>query len=168
MKLTGIIYRLQNKVNGKIYIGKTISKFQYRLTKHLSVARNNGKTYIANAIRKYGWDNFTKDIICSCIGNYDDLDALEVYFIQLYQSNVNGYNLTIGGEKLTGKNNPMFGKNHKPISIKKMSKKAKQRLTNKNNHPMFGKTQSEGSNTKNMLSQPNIKPIVCVETRNSI
>jgi predicted GIY-YIG superfamily endonuclease len=62
------IYKITNKINGKIYIGKTNDPYQ-RMHSHLSVARNGatnsfyqdtGKyNYIHRAITKYGEDNFS-------------------------------------------------------------------------------------------------------------
>ena len=60
------VYKHTNKTNGKVYIGKTCRKPEYRW--------NEGKGYIYqrhfwNAINKYGWDNFEHEILIK------DLDA---------------------------------------------------------------------------------------------
>lgn len=57
---TYCVYAHINKVNGKIYIGQTCRKPEYRW--------NDGKgykecTYFYNAIEKYGWDNFDHEIL---------------------------------------------------------------------------------------------------------
>lgn len=54
---------------------------------------------------------------------------------------------------LDGQNNPFFGKEHSKETLDILKKKAINRYTNKENHPMFGKIQSEQSVKKNRNSQ---------------
>jgi len=57
-----VIYKITNKINGKIYIGKR------KLAKKLFEMSNywgSGK-YIKMAINKYGKDNFTREVIYEC------------------------------------------------------------------------------------------------------
>lgn len=95
---TGVIYKHTNKINQKSYIGQTINIPQYRW--------NHGEGYkdsplFYNAIQKYGWDNFTHEIIESGIP-VNNLNEREIYWINFYKTNDRryGYNLTTGG---TGK-----------------------------------------------------------------
>ena len=94
-----IIYKIQNKVNGKIYIGQTVGTLQHRISQHKS---NSKKTSLINmAIRKYGWDNFDADIIDNA-ENIEELNQKEIYWIKYYKSiSPNGYNLEIGGKNAT-------------------------------------------------------------------
>ena len=48
------------------------------------------------AIQEYGLDDFSFELLEECKGN--ELDSKEKYFIELYQSNIFGYNST-GGNK---------------------------------------------------------------------
>ena len=50
------IYKIENKVNGKFYIGVTKSK--YRFSSHKSNARRGRNLPLCNAMRKYGEENF--------------------------------------------------------------------------------------------------------------
>ena len=89
--------------NNKIYIGKTV-RFRARLKQHKHCASKQ-KTYFYNAIRKYGWENFTKLILE--IFPYDVTDDImstrEKYYILKYKTyGCNGYNLTIGGDGSPG------------------------------------------------------------------
>lgn len=148
---------------GKSYIGQTINKFSYRLSSHLrSSKKEKPKTYIHKSIKKYGWKNFSKEIICSCITDIEDLNELEIFFIKEFNTFGEGYNLTIGGENLKGKNNPMFGKKHSNKTKKLMSKNHANYKGK--NHPLYGKNHNKESKIKNMFSQPNIKKIICIET----
>lgn len=56
------------------------------------------KSYIGNAIRKYGWKNFTKRILESGL-TVNEVKKREQFFIQKYNSRApNGYNLNAGGD----------------------------------------------------------------------
>jgi hypothetical protein len=48
------------------------------------------------ALYKYGVDNFDFKQLCEC--PIEELDELEKYFIQKYDTFNNGYNLTLGGQ----------------------------------------------------------------------
>lgn len=91
----GYIYKITNQINQKSYIGQTINSIKERMRKHYDHALE-ATTGIDYAIYKYGKNNFTVEEICQC----DDaqLDELERYYIQLYDTYNNGYNLTIGGQ----------------------------------------------------------------------
>ena len=58
-----------------------------------------------------------------------------------------------------GKDNHFFGKEHSEESKSKMSKAAKKKLENKENHPMFGKEHSEESKKKMSRSALNKIPM---------
>ena len=55
--------------------------------------------------------------------------------------------------KRQGENGSFYGKHHTDKSKEILSSKAIERLSNPENHPMWGKTQSAESNDKNMKSQ---------------
>ena len=93
----GYIYKITNKINGKIYIGQTKNSIKTRMGKHYSRAKTGeGKTGIDAAIRKYGKENFSVEQICECLN--EDLDEQEKFYIAKYKSYENGYNLTTGGQ----------------------------------------------------------------------
>ena len=93
------IYKIQNLINGKIYIGQSVD-ICYRFNNHKSESfnpkSNAYNTAIHRAIRKYGVENFSFDIIEECDQN--ELREREIYWINYYNSFGNGYNLTTGGE----------------------------------------------------------------------
>lgn len=93
----GIIYRLTSP-SGKKYIGQTIMTFEQRLGGHLYASTKEKFAHYAIyiAVRKYGWNNFTKEIILEC----DDfeLDFYEITYIMEENTLVpNGYNTLPGG-----------------------------------------------------------------------
>ena len=58
------IYKITNIQNNKAYIGQTIRPIEQRFKRHLSDALNNIlDTHFARAIRKYGKENFSLEII---------------------------------------------------------------------------------------------------------
>jgi hypothetical protein len=86
--------------NGKQYIGQTTVSFEERWKHHQSASRSTvGKLYdlpLYRAIRKYGWDNVIKDVICIC--SLEQVDQLECMYIERFKTlHPNGYNLTTGG-----------------------------------------------------------------------
>lgn len=89
------IYMYINKVNGKRYVGKTID-FNRRYKEHLE----DNKSLLERAINKYGIENFDIIILCKDIKDKEELNELEKYYIQYYNTLANdgyGYNLAIGG-----------------------------------------------------------------------
>jgi len=90
------IYRIKNKINGKSYIGQSKS-VQRRWREHI---RGTEDSVISKAIRKYGEDNFTFEIIEIC--SVEDLDSREIYYIKKYETYKKGYNMTLGGDGVKG------------------------------------------------------------------
>ena len=87
------IYKIENKINGKCYIGQT-KDFRSRKSYHKTVF--NG-TVISRAIRKYGWHNFDIEVIDKD-RKTRHIDACERHYIRKYNSLVpNGYNVASGG-----------------------------------------------------------------------
>jgi hypothetical protein len=95
--LKGIIYKIQNKIDGKSYIGQTNSTFHGRYIKEWWKDKDLSK-YLKSAINKYGIENFSVQIL-EFNKNQSELDSLEDYCVELYNSlTPNGYNLTSGGK----------------------------------------------------------------------
>lgn len=86
------IYKIENKINGKIYIGQSIH-IEQRWSEHLY--QSSHCTLLKYALAKYGQDNFTFEVIEEC--SQQELNEKEIYWIEFYNSYENGYNLTRGG-----------------------------------------------------------------------
>lgn len=91
------IYIHKNKINGKIYIGKTCQDLETRFG-------SNGIgyrfcPYFYHAIQKYGWNNFEHDVLFSNISS-EKANILERTMIKLCHSNDSdfGYNIRKGGD----------------------------------------------------------------------
>jgi group I intron endonuclease len=100
------IYKFTNKINNKSYIGQSVN-IEKRYNGHLSNYRNNNikefNTKFYYSIRKYGWDNYTFEII-EVIKDISLLNIREQYWINHYDSFHNGYNGNEGGVFITGRN----------------------------------------------------------------
>ena len=95
------IYFFQNKRNDKVYVGQSTNK-ERRYEEHVRSMKNyNGNLYskFYEAFSKEP-DNFEYYIGIEC--EVEELNELEMYYIQLYDSHLNGYNMTKGGHNLTG------------------------------------------------------------------
>lgn len=96
------IYKITNLVNGKVYIGQS-TNIKRRWKDHRKDAfwKNNPEYEypLYRAMRKYGIDNFSFDILEEC--NKEDLNEKEKLYIAQYDSYQNGYNQTEGGDSFT-------------------------------------------------------------------
>ena len=144
-----VIYKISSP-KGKVYIGRT-NNFDGRMIEHkCSALTKKSKNSLHKAIRKYGWDNMTKEIICEI--DSENSQRVEEEFILAYDSVKRGYNDTYNGgggsrwegrrdtkeyaefiEKMKlingGTNNGMYGKTHSDESIDKLKERAKGRFT---------------------------------------
>jgi group I intron endonuclease len=59
----GIIYKVTNLTNGKVYIGQTVRTLHQRKNSHIRDLKKNMDIVFHHALRKYGIDNFNWEII---------------------------------------------------------------------------------------------------------
>jgi len=178
MKIYGTIYILINKINNKVYIGQTID-FKRRMREY-----NNNKisNKIHNSIKKYGWDNFDK-LILDKANNKEELDILECFYIEKFQSIEFGYNQKNGGtyglhseeskKKISinhadvkGKNNPMYGKTGEkcPSFGKIHSEESKIKAKEANRHKMISVQYIESNEKFNSLKDASEKMNIAIES----
>ena len=97
-----IIYKITNQLNQKCYIGQTIRTLEERWKRHQNDALNNVlNTHFARAIRYYGPENFSLEIIDTAT-TQEELTKKESYWIKYYNSIENGYNETDAENKSGG------------------------------------------------------------------
>mgnify|MGYP003351799695 CR=1 FL=1 len=82
------IYKITNNINGKYYIGKHITNDPY------DIYMGSGKA-IRNAIKKYGKENFSKEILCLA-NTEEEMNLLEEKFVD-YNDDM-CYNMNVGGK----------------------------------------------------------------------
>lgn len=137
-----LLYLVVNKVNGKRYVGITTRiNVMRRMTEHFCHAKagqNNGHFY--RAIRKYGRDSFSVDVIAY----FFDIEDAKKAEIQYISENNPEYNSTLGGDGRLGGT---------------MSDQAKEKLKkiHTGNKYRLGKPHSE--NVKKRLSEAGHKNI---------
>lgn len=90
------IYKVTNKVNGKMYIGQ----HKYDGASLDPYYKGSG-VLLWRAYKKYGIDNFDMELVEEC--PEEDLNPLEELYIEHYNTLFpNGYNLTKGGDGVSG------------------------------------------------------------------
>lgn len=127
------IYKIENKVNDKIYIGSTIRPFYIRKYEHLSSLRDGThyNSYLQKSFSKYGEDNFKFTIIeefkfpeyYDTLTKAEYLVCREMYLCKLMSVD---YNMKI--EATTGKS----GYKHSAETRKKMSESRLKNLEKQN------------------------------------
>lgn len=96
----GVIYKITNLKNGKVYIGKT-SRFYSRMMEHIRGALDEkydtrSCSSLYNAMRSDGIENFVSEIIYTA-ETEEDLLEMEIRFIVMFKSLLPefGYNMTV-------------------------------------------------------------------------
>ena len=118
LEVYGVIYKITNKVNNKVYIGQTMYGFNARyckkgtgierVYKHHKSLKDNGylfNEHLLNSIEKYGFKNFEITEVYDVAFSRYELDLKEVVYISLYNSANGdfGYNRDLGGSDYKGK-----------------------------------------------------------------
>lgn len=155
-----IIYKITNRVNGKVYIGQTKNSLQWRWRKHCMPSEKC--TCLVRAIQKYGKENFTVEQIDTA-SDRDELNAKEIYWIQHYDCIApNGYNLKSGGNE-----NLIYSEEtRRRISQANIGKKPSVETRRKISEANKGKKLSE--ETKRRMSESRTGRVVSTETRAKI
>lgn len=92
------IYKIENRINGKIYIGQSIAiKTRWQQHKYeANTGESQAPFYLA--LRKYGIENFSFEVLEEC--PQELLNEKEIFWIAHYKSNDRnfGYNVLAGGQ----------------------------------------------------------------------
>jgi group I intron endonuclease len=103
------IYKIQNAVDGRMYIGQSVNPAQ-RAKRHFW--KNNKCVKLGNALQRHGHDSFSFSVLYWC-KDKADANEVEALLIDLGDTRENGYNITPGGYGTgAGQDNPFFGKQH--------------------------------------------------------
>lgn len=100
-----IVYLIRNRVNGKVYVGKTERSLSRRWQNHVWTARQKKSLNwpLYNAIRKYGAEAFTIEPIgeASSAAQLNDLEKSYIALLGSLDPAI-GYNRTAGGDGVAG------------------------------------------------------------------
>lgn len=117
---TGVVYCLTNLVNGMRYVGKTtLEDYERRWDAHIKMSlKPRPKHYIHRAIRKYGVEKFSAEVVQHC-RTAETLNKAERRWIKKLGSQTpHGYNMTRGGDGVAGRKPTKSELNKKSISLK--------------------------------------------------
>lgn len=95
----GVVYLITNRINGKKYVGVTMSTLEKRWEKHIKKSRSGRftKHSLQAAIAEFGQENFDRKIVETAL-NQDDLALKEISWVDKEETKYpKGYNLTRGG-----------------------------------------------------------------------
>lgn len=92
------IYQIQNKINNKIYIGKTLNTIEQRWKEHCRDYKriHCEKRPLYSAMKEYGIENFEISLIEEV--PLENINERECYWIEILGSFKYGYNATVGGD----------------------------------------------------------------------
>jgi group I intron endonuclease len=98
------LYFIINKLNSKVYIGKTERSINKRWTEHKKCSKSGSKYHLHSSMRMHGINNFVICEIPTIVNSIDELNKYEKSLIEFFGTNnpKYGYNLTEGGEGTTG------------------------------------------------------------------
>lgn len=159
LEVYGIIYKITNKINNKVYIGQTIQKggFKERYSRggetliekcykyHLYNKLNKKYYYnehLLSSIEKYGCKSFVVNEIFDVAFSKEELDIKEQCWITMYKSNNRkyGYNKNEGGMG-------NVGFTHTKETKEKISRAFKGKYIGKKHH-FYGKHHTEETKRK--------------------
>lgn len=113
----GIIYKIENTENHKIYIGQTTNprgfKGRYscdgigaeRVYRRMWYEKQRGvqiNMHLFKAFEKYGTNTFIVDEVLDTALTAEELNEKEIYYIAKFNSYHNGYNMSIGADNVLG------------------------------------------------------------------
>ena len=91
------VYKHTNLINQKVYIGITSQKTSHRWGHEGHNYNQQSKFF--NAIQKYGWENFSHEILYTNLTKEEAIE-LEAKLIDKYNSVENGYNCSLFSENV--------------------------------------------------------------------
>ena len=154
--------------NGKMYIGITCRKPEYRWNNGKGYEKNN---HFNNAILKYGWDNIQHIIVCDGLTK-ENACNLEISLIKKHRTTDEryGYNISTGGEcgtlgvVFSDERKRKIGESHRGM---KHTDEAKKKISDGHKGlQTWNKGRNWTDEEKDVMrkAQSTNKPVLCVET----
>lgn len=152
--MKGVIYKYTSPSN-KVYIGQTLNEYM-RKAMWKNIAHPYAGPYINRARLKYGYDNFTYEVLFTLESDNEEflrrgIDRLEQFYISIYDSTnpKKGYNITVGGLGHVGNKNAVISQQCREACIRANT----------------GRKQSEEQIYKRFLSDPRHRKIDCFDLK---
>lgn len=113
----GIIYKIENIITHCVYIGQTThpkgfnGRYLYkgagieRVYNNYISKKNSGdyyNAYLLRSIEKCGFEAFVVDEVFDVASTMEELNAKEAFYIERFDSCKHGYNMTFGGDSMSG------------------------------------------------------------------
>lgn len=156
MKSVGHIYCVTCLLTGKLYFGQTVTPIGDRWVRHLSSSKKGSNHKFHRAIRKYGAENFIVEEVLTVSAPTKEilkkkLDYVEMRLIKRFNTKIDGYNSTDGGDKGTvglkmseeAKKKISEAKRRENLSAEQRKKLSESKIGEKN--PFYHRTHSEDS-----------------------
>lgn len=156
MKSVGHIYCVTCLPTGKLYFGQTVTPIGDRWVRHLSSSKKGSNHKFHRAIRKYGAENFIVEEVLTVSAPTKEilkkkLDYVEMRLIKRFNTKIDGYNSTDGGDKGTvglkmseeAKKKISEAKRRENLSAEQRKKLSESKIGEKN--PFYHRTHSEDS-----------------------
>ena len=162
----GFIYKITNKINLKIYIGKCQCTVEERFKQHCYRAvhwydkEQNFRSHLYPAMNQDGIENFEVETLEECPNNI--LGTREKYYIKLYNAldSTVGYNIAAGGESFweghhhTDETKQKISEHSAKVLLgKHLSEETKQKLSEAHKGKCFRQDFHHTDETKQKLSK---------------
>lgn len=134
-----VIYKVTNKINNKFYVGYT-SKLpsKYRYSGHISSMKRGSQLPLHCAMRKYGIDCFTFEILEMGENHEYGYKIAEPMYIKYLNPE---YNITVGGDGVTGYKHSKESVEKRVVKMR--GRKQSQESNNARSRALIGRPLSE-------------------------
>jgi group I intron endonuclease len=128
------VYRFYNPATGKSYIGLTSNEEQRHFAHYRRYLEGKRDSKLYASMHKYGWDAFEYEVLAVKPEGASDqwLVNAERIAIKMYDSYLNGYNMTPGGEESPMKSPEVAKKSGMALRGRKMSQETKEKISASN------------------------------------
>ena len=129
----GFIYCVTCLETGKLYFGQTIISIRSRWRRHIFSIQRGSDHKFHRAIRKYGEENFTVEEVLTVSAPTKEilkkkLDYVEMRLIKRFNTKIDGYNSTDGGDGLVNLSEESLAKISKALKGRKFSDETLKRI----------------------------------------